>query len=301
MRISSPDRVVFPQTGHTKRDVADYYSSVSSLLLPFVANRALTVERFPKGLEGKGFMQKNAPSHAPPGVVATAEFPREEGGTTIYPVIDSTEGLLFFANLGVITFHAPPVRVDDLKHPDWLIWDLDPDEGDVSRVRRAAHALRDILEVFEVPTWPMTSGSKGYHLRAPIVPNIEAETASKMTRGISALAAATHPELMTLAFKKADRGGRVFVDWLRNTPFSTSAAPWSLRARPNASVAAPIAWSELEEIEPDGIDMGLALERSVADPWLGIEATDLSDLSSVVSAAVEEAGIELEPFDRFRS
>ena len=206
-------------------------------MLPFVEGRALTVERFPQGVGGKGFMQKNAPDHYPKDLIQRFEVPKEEGGTTVYPVIDSVDAVEFFANFGVITFHVPPVRAADETRPDWAIWDLDPPPGEVGLVRSAARAIRTVLERHGIATEPMTSGSKGYHLRAKLKPTVDIEDVGLMTRGIAALACEEHPDLMTLAFRKADRGDRVFVDWMRNTPRSTSVAPWSLRARPGAPVA----------------------------------------------------------------
>ncbi len=301
MEVTHPERVVFPEDGITKGEVVDYYRLVADRMLPFVEGRALTVERFPQGVGGKGFMQKNAPDHYPKDLIQRFEVPKEEGGTTVYPVIDSVDAVEFFANFGVITFHVPPVRAADETHPDWAIWDLDPPPGEVGLVRSAARAIRTVLERHGIATEPMTSGSKGYHLRAKLKPTVDIEDVGLMTRGIAALACEEHPDLMTLAFRKADRGDRVFVDWMRNTPRSTSVAPWSLRARPGAPVAAPISWDELDSIEPDGIRLGSIEERFETDPWADQKPVDLSPAVEAVQAAMDDAGIELEPFDRFRS
>ena len=301
MEVTHPERVVFPDDGITKGEVVDYYRLVADRMLPFIEGRALTVERFPQGVGGKGFMQKNAPDHYPKDLIQRFEVPKEEGGTTVYPVIDSVAAVEFFANFGVITFHVPPVRAADETRPDWAIWDLDPPPGEVGLVRRAARAIRTVLERHGIATEPMTSGSKGYHLRAKLKPTVDIEDVGLMTRGIAALACKEHPDLMTLAFRKADRGDRVFVDWMRNTPRSTSVAPWSLRARPGAPVAAPLSWDELDSTEPDGIRLGSIEERFESDPWADQKPVDLSPAVAAVQAAMDDAGIELEPFDRFRS
>lgn len=301
MEVSHPDRVVFPDDGITKGEVVDYYIRVTDRLLPFIEGRALTVERFPQGVGGKGFMQKNAPDHYPRDLIDRFEVPKEEGGTTVYPVIHSADAVAFFANFGVITFHVPSVRIEDELLPDWAIWDLDPPPGGVDQVRQAAHALREVLEGFGIPTMPLTSGSKGYHLRARLAPTVDIEGVSAIARGTAALAAEANPELMTLAFRKADRGERVFVDWLRNTPRSTSVAPWSLRARPGAPLATPLSWDELDTIEPDGIRLGAVDERLSADPWSEMKPLDLSPAVTAVESAIDEAGIVIENFDRFRS
>lgn len=300
MQVSNADRVVFPDDGVTKGEVVAYYEAVAGHMLPFLAGRALTVERYPRGIGAKGFMQKNAPEHFTD-EIDRHEVPKEDGGTTTYPVVEDADAIAAFANLGVITFHVPPSTVADEWHPDWVIWDLDPPSGAFDLVRSAATHLREVLGGFGVETLLMTSGSNGYHLRAQLDPVADAETVARAARGIAALASAAHPDEMTLAFRKADRGGRVFVDWLRNAPYSTSVVPWSLRARPGAPVAVPLAWDELQSIDPDDVDMVRALDRLDRDPWGPDRRLDLSPVAGEVEAAIEEAGIELEPFDRFRS
>ena len=301
MQVSNADRVVFPEDGITKGDVVGHYETVGERMLPFLAGRALTVERYPRGTGAKGFMQKNAPDHFSDDLIGRHEVPKEDGGTTVYPVVSTVEAIAEFANLGVITFHAPPSTVADEWHPDWAIWDLDPPRGEFAAVRESALRMRETLETFDISTVLMTSGSNGYHLRARLQPTADAETVARIARGTAALASAAHPDLMTLAFRKADRGRRVFVDWLRNAPYSTSVVPWSLRARPGAPVAVPLAWSELDDVDPDGVGFHDVAERLGEDPWTGAETQDLEPVAPVVDTALEDAGIELEPFDRFRS
>lgn len=301
VKVSNADRVVFPDDGITKGEVVAHYEMVGEKMVPLVEGRALTVERYPKGTGSKGFMQKNAPEHFSDDLIGRHEVPKEGGGTTVYPVVDSVEAIAEFANLGVITFHVPPSTVEDEWHPDWAIWDLDPPPGEFDLVRDAAVSMRETLEAIGIQTVLMTSGSNGYHLRARLDRNADAETVAKIARGTSALAAAAHPDEMTLAFRKAERKSRVFVDWLRNAPYSTSVVPWSLRARSGAPVAAPISWDELESTAPDGIRFHEAAKRLGADPWKDAPAQDLEAMAEIVEDALEDAGIELEPFDRFRS
>ncbi len=245
-------------------------------------------------------MQKNTPDHYPE-MIGRFEVERGGGGTTVYPVVDSVEGIAYFANLGVITFHAPPATVDDLRHPDWAIWDLDPPEGGLELVRRAAHQMRDVLESFGVSTVVMGSGSKGYHLRTPLDGTADVETVAGVARGTAELAAAAYPDVFTVAFKKAERSGRVFIDWMRNAPLSTAVAPWSLRARPGAPVAVPLAWDEVDTVAPNAVGLRSVEERLHSDPWAGCEPLNLTPVAESVQGALDEAGIHLEPFDRFRS
>ncbi|HEX9864927.1 MAG TPA: ATP-dependent DNA ligase [Acidimicrobiia bacterium] len=301
MEVSNADRVVFPDDGVTKGEVVAYYQSAADRMLPFIEGRALSVERFPRGIGGQGFMQKNVPDHAPEDLIGRYQVPKEDGGTTVYPVVSSAEGIAFFANLGVITFHVPPVKVDDEAHPDWAIWDLDPPPDRVDLVRTAAEEMRSLLDQYRIPTMLMTSGSKGYHLRAKIQPSLGIETVSLIARGTAALAAAAHDDLLTLAFRKSDRGDRVFVDWMRNTPRSTTVVPWSLRPRPGAPVAVPLEWEELGSVAPDQIRLPEIEQRLGSDPWAKSEPVNLTPVAELVQRSLEDQGIELEPFDRFRS
>ncbi|MGH3651210.1 MAG: non-homologous end-joining DNA ligase [Acidimicrobiia bacterium] len=301
MEVSNADRVVFPDDGITKGEVVAYYTAAGPLMLPFLAGRALTVERFPRGTGEKGFMQKNAPEHFSDDMIQRHEVPKEDGGTTVYPVVDDPETIAEFANLGVITFHAPPVTIEDEWHPDWVIWDLDPPSGRFDLVREAARELRSVLSGFGIETLLMTSGSNGYHLRASLDTSADAETVAMVARGTAALGADANPDLMTLAFRKKERGDRVFVDWLRNAPYSTSVVPWSLRARSGAPVAVPLAWGELDGVDPNGVRMEDAPGRFESDPWGGLDPIALGPVREAVDASLEEAGVTLEPFDRFRS
>jgi bifunctional non-homologous end joining protein LigD len=301
VKVSNADRVVFPDDGITKGEVVSYYESVAERMMPFVAGRALTVERFPKGTGANGFMQKNAPDHFSDDLIDRHEVPKEDGGTTVYPVVNDAAAIAAFANLGVITFHGPPSTVADEWHPDWIIWDLDPPPGEFQLVRKAAVLLRDLLAGFDITPVLMTSGSNGYHLRARLVPEVEAETVAQIARGTAALAEAAHPDTMTLAFRKAERGDRVFVDWLRNAPYSTSVVPWSLRARSEAPVAVPISWDELDDIDPNGVRFADVTDRFDLDPWQEIRDHDLKPIAEQAEKALDAAGVELEPFDRFRS
>ena len=300
IEVSNADRVVYPEPGITKGEVVAYYRAVGAAMLSYVEGRALTVERYPKGVAGDGFMQKNTPDHYPD-YIERFPTPKEDGGTTVYPVIDGVEAIVYLANQGVITFHAPPVRVDRIDRPDWVIWDLDPSESGVDKVRQGAHALREVLEAFGVPVSVMTSGSRGYHLRAMLERGPKADDVATLARGVAVLAAGAHPDLFTVEFMKKKRGERVFIDWLRNAPFSTAVAPWSLRARPNASVATPLEWDEVDQVAPADVDLKAAVERAESDPWRGLEPVDLSGAIVEVSETLESAGIELPPFDRFRS
>ena len=298
--VSHPERVVFPDVGITKGEVVAYYAAVGEAMLPYLEGRALTVERFPKGTHEEGFMQKNAPDHYPD-YIERVPVPKEGGGETVYPVIRTAEAIVYLANQGVITFHIPPTLADDLDRPDWVIWDLDPSDSGVEKVRKGAHTLREMLKTMGIEAAVMTSGSRGYHLRAKVLQGPSSDDVAGFARGLAVLASEAHPDLFTVEFKKKNRGDRVFIDWLRNAPLATAVAPWSLRARKNAPVATPLEWSEVDEVAPDAIDLKSAVTRAESDPWAGLEPIDISDAIVAVEETLEQAGIELPPFDRFRS
>ena len=300
MTITNPDRVLFPEDGLTKADVGDYYDAVADRMLPFLSGRPLTVERYPKGIGAKGFMQKNRPGHAP-SFVGEVELDKRDG-VTVYPVVDNRGGLGFFANLSAITFHVPTVTVIDDWHPDWVIWDLDPPEGGDDVVTAAAATMRSFLDGFGIETLLMATGSKGFHLRASIERTLDSARVDRLARGTAVLAVEAHPDQLTTAFKKADRGGRVFVDWMRNMPRATSVVPYSLRPREQAPVAAPLAWDELRSLGPTGVTLRSIEDRlSGPDPWRDAPRLDLSPIAERIETALDDAGITLEPFDRFRS
>jgi bifunctional non-homologous end joining protein LigD len=297
LTVSNSDRVVFPAIGKTKGDVVKYYERIAPRALPHLLERPLSMKRFPKGLAGPGFFQKNVPKHYPD-TFGHFEVPKVEEGTTTYPVVRLPEHLPYLANQGAIELHVTTSKVDDLDTPDRIIIDLDPPPGALDKVRKAAFHVKDLFEGFGLALTPVATGSKGYHLVARIHPTDLGDT----LHHAAALLAHMHPDVMTIAFKVAARGKRVFVDWLRNRTMSTVVAPYSLRARPNASVATPLAWTELETTAPDAFtidDVEALLGRP--DPLLEQTPADPKPFIFAVKTAFEASGIVLEKFDRFRS
>jgi bifunctional non-homologous end joining protein LigD len=300
--VSNADRVVFPDPGITKGEVVAYYEAVGALMLRHAADRPVTLQRFPRGLSGPGFMQKNRPDHFPDTIEAV-EVPRQEGGSTTYPVVTEPGDFAYLANQGTITFHVPTTRRPRLDRANRVIFDLDPPAGETAAVRRAAVAVREVLAGFDVPSTPMTSGSKGYHLYTVVEPAVSIDEAGRFALLVALLAAADAPVLLTTAFRIDDRDGKVFIDWLRNRPMQTGVAPWSLRPRPGAPVATPITWDQVDDVDPDGIRLGDFDPGGVADPLAEAESTpvDLRAAMRAVEEAAAASGLEAEPFDRFRS
>jgi bifunctional non-homologous end joining protein LigD len=315
VQVSNADRVVFPEVGRTKGDLISYYERIAPRLLPHVVGRPLSIRRYPKGLAAPGFFQKNVPDHYPASIgrfavprsaAASKKHPRRGAASpdvTVYPVVQEAEHLAYLANQGAIELHVPTSRVTGGFRPDRIVIDLDPPAGAVAAVRRAAKRVREKLDALRLETIPVATGSKGYHLVAAIAPNLDGETIAVATQKLAALLAADHPEELTTVFRTALRGGRVFIDWMRNNPGATVVAPYSVRARARASVAAPLRWEELDDHAPDAFtmdDVDRLLDRP--DPLSGLaSAQDASPFVAAVDAAFEQAGLVLETFDRFRS
>ena len=275
-----------------------HYSAVGERLLWHISDRPLTLQRFPRGVAGKGFMQKNAADYFPE-YIGRHEIARQDG-TTNHPVVTTVDGIEYLANQNTITFHVPTTTITEPVHPDRFIIDLDPPEDSVAIVRQAALATRELLDSLGVPTTPLATGSKGYHLTAMVSPTLTVPEVDELGQMVAAVLAYRHSDILTTEFRKANRQGRVFCDWLRNRWGSTSVAPWSLRPRERPTVAVPFAWTELETIAPDSFELG-----SLPDHDLLAEAAknpiDLRPALETLRQVVAESGVQIEPFDRFRS
>lgn len=294
MEVSNPDKVLFPSEGITKRHLVDYYGAVAGVMLPHLGGRPLTLQRFPKGIAEGGFMQKNASKHFPSSI-RRVEVPKE-GGSTNHPVCDTPDDLLYLANQGTITFHIWTSRLPDLGRPDRLVLDLDPPPGS-EPPRTAAEAARRALEDVGLSPGLMTTGSSGYHVVAQIRAEHDFDGVSHAARLLAGVIAARHPGEMTTEFLKTERGGRVFVDWLRNRWAQTVVAPWSVRPLEGAPVAMPIRWDELGTTSPGRWTIADAPTRAGApDPWPSEAGLDLD----VVERLASDHGVRAdEPFDRF--
>jgi bifunctional non-homologous end joining protein LigD len=314
MEVSNPDRLVFPEIGRTKGDVVAYYERIAPRAFPHVAGRPVSIRRYPKGLAAPGFFQKNVPAHYPPSIerfpvprsrAASKKHPSgKDQDVTVYPILREPGQLAYLANQGAIEIHVPTSLATDLFHPDRIVVDLDPPPGSFARVRGAAFIVRDALSDRGLASVPVATGSKGYHVVAPIRPSIESDTMAATLQKFAALLAAKHEAELTIVFRVALRGERVFVDWLRNTPIATVVAPYSLRARARAPVATPLEWSEVESTDPDAFtiaDVDRLLDR--ADPLAKLASTpsDAARFVAEIDAAFEASGLVLETFDRFRS
>ncbi len=316
VQVSNADRLVFPDVRRTKGDVVAFYERIAARALVHVIERPLSIRRYPKGLAGSGFFQKNVPAHYPESierfaVPRSAPAPQKrsrsrgtEEDVTLYPLVRTPEHLAYLANQGAIELHVPAARVPDLSRPDRVVIDLDPPSGAIALVRKAAQLARDALHKFGLATVPVATGSKGYHLVASIRPSIDGHALALTTQKFAALLAAAHPDELTTVFRIAHRGHRVFLDWLRNNPNASVIAPYSLRATSRATVATPLAWNELELTAPDAFtidDVDRLLDRTDTLADLGQTPSDAEPFVAGVERAFDASGLVLESFDRFRS
>ena len=271
--VSHPDKVYFPQTGHTKLDLVRYYLSLADGALRGAAGRPMVLKRYVNGAEGEPFFQKRAPSSRPDWI-ETVELSFPSGRTAEEVVVRDAAGLAWVVNLGCIDLNPHPVRADDLDHPDELRVDLDPVPGvDWAQIIRVALAVREVLADFGLTGWPKTSGSRGMHIYARIEPRW---TFSEVRRAAVALAREVErraPQDATSRWWKEERHG-VFVDYNQNAKDRTIASAYSVRPTPDARVSAPLAWDEVPDCRPEEFTIDTMPRRfaSLGDVGAGIDA-----------------------------
>ena len=245
--ITHPDKVLFPEDGITKGELAAYYEMIAPLMLSHIRQRPVTMERFLAGIGTKGFLQKDV-SKGYPAWLRRIEVPKK-GGTVHHPLVTDTRSLLWLANQNSITPHVWTSRAPRLNQPDICVFDLDPSEEAPDVLRAAALGLRDLLAELALPSWVKTSGSKGFHIVVPLDGKAGFDEVSGFAHAVGRLLVARDPRHLTQEFSKADRGGRILVDTARNRYGATVAAAYAVRARPGAPVSAPCTWEEVEAAE----------------------------------------------------
>jgi bifunctional non-homologous end joining protein LigD len=299
VKITHPDRVLFPEDGFTKHDLAEYHHTVADVMLPHLVDRPLMLQRFPEGIGGAGFYQKER-GRGVPGWIRTVEVAKE-GGTVRHPVIDDEAGLLALTNLSTVSFHRWPSRADDPGRPDLLIVDLDPSSDDFGEVVRAARWVRAVFEELDLAAYAEVSGSRGIHVVAPLDRSATTDAVAAFAMGVAHLLAARYPDELTVEGRKVARKGRLYVDVARNGWAQTVVAPYSVRPRRGAPVAMPIEWDELDDpgLRPDGWTIATAPARvaDVGDPWarLARHARALGPRAKKLDALLAEAGADTAP------
>jgi bifunctional non-homologous end joining protein LigD len=283
IELSSQDKVMYPDDDITKGDVVSYYLEAAGVMLPYLEGRPMTVQRFTSGIGRPGFVQKEAGEHYPDWI-PRCPVPKSDGGATTYPVVEDAAALIYLVNQNCIVFHPPAVRRERLAHPDYFIMDLDPSDDDFNKVRRGALLLREMFAEIGLAPYVKTTGSRGLHVVAPIVPEEDTDAVVAFAKTLADRLCRRAPDTFTTDISKKKRGDRVFVDYLRNGYMQTAAAPYSLRAITGAPVATPIAWAELDDPQLHARrwhlrNLGERL-RTVGDPWRGIRR----DATSLIAA-----------------
>ncbi|MGN6589005.1 MAG: DNA ligase D [Sphingomicrobium sp.] len=249
IEISSPDRIIFPELGLTKKNLADYYATIEPLIMIDAANRPMTIIRFPSGRTGEGFFQKHDKGTFGPHV-KHVPIEEKDGHFEDYLYFDDIQGLLACVQMGTIEFHGWGSKVDKVEYPDRLVFDLDPDVGlDFDLVKKAAVRLKALLEDLGLKSFPLLSGGKGIHVVVPLDRSKDWPRVKSFAERFSRAISEAEPETFTANIRKVQRKDRIFLDWLRNQRGATAVMPYSARAREGAPVAAPIAWDELDKYE----------------------------------------------------
>ena len=271
VEVTHPDRVLFPdpKKGITKRDLVDYYGEVADTMLPLLRGRALSVQRFPRGIGEQGFVQQDFADSLPDWMSGVEVA--KEGGTVVHPLAERREALRWLANQNCIALHIWQSRRDRLHNPDRLVFDLDPSDTDFAVVRAAARATAGVLDDLGLACYVQTTGSRGLHVVAPVRPDTDFDTARQFARDVADVVAADDAKHRTVEVRRDKRGGRVYLDIMRNAYAQTTVAPYSVRARAGAPVATPLEWDELDTrgLRADrftirDVPKRLAVQR---DPW----------------------------------
>lgn len=245
--ITHPEKVLFPDDGITKGELAEYYTAIAPVMLPHLRGRPITMERYPAGIGKKGFWQKDV-SKGFPDWLERVDVPKKDG-VVHHPVVRDLRSLLWITNQNTITQHVWGSRVPKLNYPDVCVFDLDPSKENADDVRAAAIGLRDLLKELGLPSWVKTSGSKGFHLVVPLDGSATIAQVESFANAVGRLFVSLAPDRLTQEFSKADRRGRIYIDTGRNGYSATFAAAYTVRAKRGAPVSAPCSWEEIERGE----------------------------------------------------
>ncbi len=278
VRVTHDDKVLFPDAGITKGELVEYYAKVAPHAVKLWKGHPISMQRFPDGIAGKNFFQKDAPAHFPDWVERCAL--EKSDGHNRHVVVNDAATLAYLASQACIVAHLGLARCDKPRHPDRMIIDLDPSDDDFEKVRRAALWTQALLDGLGLASLPMATGSRGLHVFVPLDRAADFDEVKAFSRAVARTLAAQHPDVLTVEMRKNKRGNRVFIDILRNDYAQTAVAPFSVRARPGAPVATPLAWSEVRSsrLRPDKYTIKTLFQRLARrdDPWKGARPCSLA-------------------------
>jgi bifunctional non-homologous end joining protein LigD len=272
--FTNRDKVFWPTQGYTKGDLIDYYRAISPWLLPYLRDRPLVLTRFPDGINGKSFYQKDAPGFVPSWIRTERIWSEHPGREISYFVCDDVDTLLYLANLGTIPLHVWASRVQSKDRPDWSIVDLDPKGAPFTDVVILARAVHELCEEIELPCFLKTSGATGLHALIPLGGRCNFQESRSLAEIIARVVEKEHPKISTTVRTLSDRGGKVYLDYLQNGQGQTIAAPFSARPVEAASVSMPLLWKEsTARLDPKrfNLETGPArMRRQRTDPMLPV-------------------------------
>jgi len=273
VEVSNADKLLFPESGFSKIRLIEYYQQVAEAMLPHLRDRPLMMHRFPDGIQQEGFYQKQIGDYFPDWI-DRIEVPKQ-GGTITHVVCNNTATLVYLTNQACITPHVWLSRTDRLQHPDCLIFDLDPPDGEFEPVRFAAYKLRELLDELGMPSHVATTGSRGLHVAIPLDRSADFDEVRSLARDLAGVLAKREPQRLTIEVRKDKRAGQLFLDVGRNAYAQTAVAPYAVRALPGAPVATPLDWDELNDSQLHAQTYTLEnLPRRLAqktDPWSGLQ------------------------------
>ena len=270
LRISNPDRIIYPELGISKRDVADYYYSVAKWMVPHVTARPLTLVHCPEGLSGACRFMKHSKLWGPDVLRRVRIQEKKKVGE--YMVADDARGLVGLAQMGILEVHTWNSTIDDIEHPDRIVFDLDPgDNVEWAAVVAGAKLVREVLSSIGLDSFPKTTGGKGLHVVVPLIPAADWSECLDFSRNIAEAIERNNPELYTTKFAKEGRESKILLDYLRNNRTNTSVAAYSTRARANGSVSFPVTWRDVRKnLDPQRFTIENVIERLKrvrSDPW----------------------------------
>jgi bifunctional non-homologous end joining protein LigD len=247
LTLSNLDKVLYPEAGTTKAEVIEYYARIAPAMVPHLADRGVTLRRFPNGVDAGSFFEKRCPSHRP-GWLGTVLGPGDSNGSIHYCCLDSAPALVWAANMAALEIHGPMARGADIDSPTMCVFDLDPGApAAIPECADVALDVRHVLEGLDLEGFPKTSGSKGLQVYVPLNRPHTHRQASGFAQAVAQLLERARPDAVVSNMKKSLRPGKVFVDWSQNSRHKTTVAVYSLRARPRPTVSTPVSWEEVED------------------------------------------------------
>jgi bifunctional non-homologous end joining protein LigD len=270
VKITRPDKILFPEDGITKQELIDYYHRIAPWILPHLEGRPLVMERYPDGIDKAGFFHKAAPSYYP-GWIKTVTIKKNTGGSVRHVICDDAGTLVYLANQACVTPHIWLSRRDKLDYPDQMVFDLDPSEDNFEPVKTTAQSLKELLEWLGLPAYLKTTGARGLHVAVPLKRTESFDSVRAFARALAGILVSQEPGQRTLTQRKNMRRGRLFVDTNRNAYAQTMAPAYAVRARRGAPVSVPLDWNELrrKNLRPDGVTIRNVFDRlaEVGDSW----------------------------------